>query len=97
LKIRLTPRAESQLSELPAPAARRVVRALRALEAAPHSVIAYPAHGELRDLFYKPVVVHARRWSYRITYESRGNEIWILLIHAPWYAPSLADLRSDDS
>jgi len=76
------------------PAARRVARALRALEAAPRSGIAYPPDTELGDLFYKTVVVSPRRWSYRVTYEIRGDEIWVLLVHPPWHEVTAADFET---
>lgn len=96
MKIHLTPRVERQLRDLPPPAARRVLSALRALEAAPRSGLAYPPETAFRDLFYKNVVVQPRRWSYRITYEVRDDGIWILLLHPPWRVVTRADLTPPD-
>jgi hypothetical protein len=31
------------------------------------------------------VVVRARRWSYRITYELREAELWVLYLYPSWY------------
>ncbi|MBI2893579.1 MAG: hypothetical protein HYY06_08495 [Deltaproteobacteria bacterium] len=78
MKVLLTPRAESQLLALPEPAARKVVRALRALQGAPRSGCPYPDDSPFRGAFYKVVVVKARRWSYRITYDIHGEVLWAM-------------------
>jgi hypothetical protein len=44
------------------------------------------------------VIVQARRWSYRITYEVRGEVLWIRYLYPSWHPathPDLAD-RDDD-
>jgi len=99
LKVLLTPRAESQLAELPVPAARRVVSALRILEGAPRSGRPYPEDSPFRGLFYKTVVVKARRWSYRVTYGIEGDAVWIYYLYPSWYPathPGLAGRRPDE-
>jgi mRNA-degrading endonuclease RelE of RelBE toxin-antitoxin system len=99
LKVLLTPRAEKQLLELPEVAGRRVVRALRALSAAPRSGRRYPEDSPFRGSFYKVVVVRARRWSYRITYDFRGEALWVRYLYPAWYPlthPDVAKLPEDD-
>ena len=64
MRVVLTPVAEGQLAALPAPAARRVVEALRSLQAAPSSGQPYPEDSPFRGDYYKTVVVRARRWAY---------------------------------
>jgi mRNA-degrading endonuclease RelE of RelBE toxin-antitoxin system len=85
LRVVLTPVAEDQLAALPAPAARRVVEALRSLQAAPRSGQPYPEDSPFRGDYYKTVVVRARRWAYRITYTVRGDVIWIRYLYPSWY------------
>lgn len=92
MEVRLSPRAESQLAALPRPAARRVVEALRLLGGAPRSGRPYPPDSELRGLFYKVIVVKLRRWSYRITYEIRGEAIVVYFLHPSWYPATHLDL-----
>lgn len=94
MKVHLTPRAERQLEALPASAARKLVRALRGLAAAPRSGRAYPDDSPFRGAFYKNVVVRARRWSYRLTYELRGDTLWVRFIHPSWYPLTHPDLAS---
>ncbi len=99
MKVVLTAAAENQLRALPVPAARRVVRSLRQLQVAPRSGRAYPDDSPFRGAYYKVVVVRARRWSYRISYEVRGDALWIRSIHPSWYPlthPGLAALPPDD-
>ena len=99
MKILLTPLAESQLAALPAPAARRLVKALRLLQAAPRSGLPYPDDSPFRGARYKTVVVRARRWSYRITYTVATGELWILYVHPSWYPmthPGLAGAAPPD-
>lgn len=98
MRVVLTPVAEDQLAALPAPAARRVVEALRALQAAPRSGQPYPDDSPFRGDHYKTVVVRARRWAYRITYTLRDDVIWIRYLYPSWYPlthPGLAG-RDDD-
>ena len=98
MRVALTPFVESQLAALPAPAARRVVEALRLLETAPRSGQPYPEDSPFRGNDYKTVVVRARRWAYRITYSLRDSEIWVRYLYPSWYPlthPGLAR-RSDD-
>lgn len=98
MRVVLTPVAESQLAALPAPAARRVVEALRLLQTAPHSGQRYPEDSPFRGDHYKTVVVRARRWAYRITYTLRDDVIWIRYLYPSWYPlthPGLAE-RDDD-
>lgn len=99
MKVLLTPRAEAQLAELPAPAARRVASALRILETAPRSGRPYPEDSPFGGLFYKTVVVRARRWSYRVTYGIERNVVWIYYFYPSWYPathPDLARRRPGD-
>ena len=97
MKVRLTPRAERQLVALPEPAARRVVSGLRLLQGAPRAGRLYPEDSEFRGLFYKMVVVRARRWTYRITYEVRSDELVVLYLYPSWYPPTHLDrLRALD-
>jgi mRNA-degrading endonuclease RelE of RelBE toxin-antitoxin system len=96
LRIRLTARAERQIAELPVPAARKVVVALRALGAVPDSGRRYPDDSDFRGLHYKLVVVRARRWSYRITYEIRTGEIVIYYLYPSWYPATHPDLAARD-
>lgn len=85
MRVVLTPVAEGQLAALPAPAAQRVVKALRSLQAAPRSGQPYPEDSPFRGDYYKTVVVRARRWAYRITYTVRGGVIWIRYLYPSWY------------
>jgi mRNA-degrading endonuclease RelE of RelBE toxin-antitoxin system len=94
LKVRLNPRAERQLAALPRPAAQRVVSALRLLQATPTLGRAYPEDSEFRGLFYKLVVVRARRWSYRVTYVVRADEVVVLYLYPSWYPLTHHDLVS---
>ncbi len=93
LKVLLTPRAESQLDALPEPAARRVVEALRVLAGAPRSGQPYPHDSPFRGLFYKNVVVRARRWTYRLTYEidAAGDALWVHYLYPSSYPPTHPD------
>jgi mRNA-degrading endonuclease RelE of RelBE toxin-antitoxin system len=93
LKVLLTPRAESQLAALPQPAARRVVEALRILAGAPRSGQPYPADSPFRGLLYKNVVVRARRWSYRLTYEhdEGAGAIYVHYLYPSSYPPTHPD------
>lgn len=97
MRVRLNPRAESQLAELPAVAARRVVDALRILAAVPRSGRRYPDDSELAGLLYKLVVIRARRWTYRITYEIRSDEVVIFYLYPSWYPATHPDLASEPS
>lgn len=58
----------------------------------PRSGRPYPADSDFRGLHYKTVVVRARRWSYRITYEIGADELVIYYFYPSWYPPSHADL-----
>jgi hypothetical protein len=94
LKVILAPLAGRQLANLPVPAAERVVRALRLLQAAPLSGLAYPDDSPLRGSRYKTVVARARRWSYRITYTLHRQELWVRSLNPSWYPlthPGLVD------
>ena len=88
MKVRLTALAERQLRELPVPAARKVVKALRLLEAAPRSGRAYPDDSPFRGLRYRVVIVRARRWTYRLTYEVLDGELWVYYVAPAWYPPT---------
>jgi len=92
LKVRLNPRAEAQLAALPAPAARRVVSALRALQTSPRSGRGYPADSEFYGLFYKTVVVRSRRWAYRVTYALAGDALIVFYLYPSWYPTTHPDL-----
>jgi mRNA-degrading endonuclease RelE of RelBE toxin-antitoxin system len=94
LRVILTPLAERQLAELPAPAGKKLVESLRRLQAAPHSGPAYPDDSPFRGARYKIVVVQARRWTYRITYTLKEDEIWVRYVYPSWYPlthPGLAE------
>lgn len=93
MKVLLTPRAESQLGALPDLAAKRVVVALRILGGAPRSGQPYPTDSPLRGLFYKNVVVRARRWTYRLTYEldEDNDAIWVHYLYPSSYPPTHPD------
>lgn len=98
MRVVLTPFAENQLAALSAPAARRVVEALRLLQSTPRSGRPYPEDSPFRGDHYKTVVVRARRWAYRITYSLRSNEIWIRYVYPSWYPlthPGLARRDND--
>lgn len=92
-KVLLTPRAESQLDALPKPAARRVVEALRILAGAPRSGLPYPTDSPFRGLYYKTIVVRARRWSYRLTYEIGDGDgaIFVHYLYPSSYPPAHPD------
>lgn len=92
MKVYLTPRAESQLRALPEPAARRLVKAFRALEAAPRSGRPYPHDSPFAGSYYKTVVLRTRRWSYRITYDLQGEDLWIRYVYPSWYPLTHPDL-----
>lgn len=98
MKVILAPLAERQLADLPVPAAERVVKALRLLQATPLSGPPYPDDSPLRGARYKTVVVRARRWSYRITYTLQRQELWVRSLHPSWYPlthPGFADPVDD--
>lgn len=97
MKIRLAPDAENQLRALPAPAARRVISALRILQRVPQSGRRYPDDSPFRGSFYKTVVVRARRWSYRVIYDILADVVWVRFIVPSSYPLTHPDLvRSDD-
>ena len=83
--VLLSRRAEEQLRALPAPAAKKVVRALRVLAAVPHSGRRESDVSHYRGLMSKVVRIR-RDWSYRVIYEIR--ERWIMVHHI---APSWSD------
>ena len=98
MRVVLTPLAETQLAALPAPAAARVVKALRLLQVAPHSGQSYPDDSPFRGSHYKTVVVRARRWAYRITYTPRDDAVWVRYLYPSWYPlthPGLAPTGDD--
>lgn len=101
MKVILTPRAESQLAALPPPAEKRVVEALRILAGAPRSGQPYPEDSPFRGMRYKNIVVRARRWSYRLTYELADEDaaIWVHYLYPSSYPPTHPDFgrrRSED-
>jgi hypothetical protein len=99
LKVLLTPRAESQLAALPEPAAKRAVDALRILARAPRSGLPYPEQSPFRGLFYKTIIVKARRWSYRVTYGLATDAIHVYYLYPSWYPathPGLPGHRLDE-
>ncbi len=65
------------------------------LQATPKLGRAYPADSEFRGLFYKLVVVRARRWTYRVTYELRRDELVVLYLYPSWYPQTHVDLATD--
>jgi hypothetical protein len=76
-----------------------VVAALRLLAAAPRSGRPYPVDSPFRGSFYKNVVVRSRRWSYRVTYDVRGEVLWIRYLYPSWYPmthPGVASLPPDE-
>lgn len=87
------PRAVDQLRELLEPAARRVVEALRLLQATPHIGRRYPDDSPFRGLHYKVVVVRARRWSYRITYSIGTDEVVVRYLYPSSYPVMHPDFR----
>ena len=92
MKILLTPRADGQLRALPAPAARKVVKALRLLQRFPRSGQGYPDDSPFSGSHYKVVVVRARRWAYRVTYDLRGDTLWVRYLYPSWYPLTHPDL-----
>lgn len=98
MRVVLTPLAEDQLAALPGPAARRVVEALRLLQAAPRSGQRYPEDSPFRGSYYKTVVVRAKRWAYRLTYTLHGDALWVRYVYPSWYPMTHPDLarRGDD-
>jgi hypothetical protein len=46
-------------------------------------------------LFYKVIVVRARRWSYRITYEIRADELVVFYLYPSWHPTTHPDLATD--
>ncbi len=93
-RVLLTPRVESQLDALPDPAARKAVSALRILASVPHSGLPYPEQSPFRGLFYKTIVVKARRWSYRVTYGIEEDAIEVHYLY-PATHPGLAGRHRD--
>jgi hypothetical protein len=72
---------------------------LRLLGAAPRSGCPYPDDSPFRGSFYKNVVIRARRWSYRITYDVVGDEVWVRYLYPSWYPmthPGIAGLPMDE-
>jgi hypothetical protein len=63
------------------------------LGGAPRSGRGYPDDSPFRGLFYKTIVVRARRWSYRVTYEPRGDVLWVLYVLPSWYPLTHPDAR----
>lgn len=52
----------------------------------------YPDDSEFRGLFYKIVVVRARRWAYRVTYEIRSGELVVMYLYPSGYPATHLDL-----
>jgi len=52
----------------------------------------YPDDSEFRGLFYKIVVVRARRWAYRVTYEVRSGELVVMYLYPSGYPATHLDL-----
>ena len=53
----------------------------------------------LQGLFYKTIVVKARRWSYRLTYGIVGDVVWVHYLYPSWHPEThsgLARRRFDD-
>ena len=96
MRVVLTPLAEQQLAALPAPAAARVVKALRLLQNAPRSGQPYPADSPFRGSYHKTVVVRTRRWAYRITYTLRDDVVWIRYLYPAWYPLTHPGLAQGD-
>lgn len=96
MRVVLTPLAEHQLGALAEPAAARVVKALRLLQAAPRSGQPYPDDSPFRGAYYKIVVVRARRWSYRVTYSLRGDVVWVRYLYPSWYPLTHPGLAGPD-
>ena len=69
-----------------------MVSVLRLLQATPGLGRPYPNDSEFRGLFYKVVVVRARRWSYRVTYEIRADELVVMYLYPSWYPVTHLDL-----
>lgn len=94
MKVRLTPRADAQLRALPDRAARRLVDALRLLEAAPRSGRPCPDDSPFAGSYFKHVVLRARRWSYRITCDlvEEDDEIWVRYVYPSWFPLTHPDL-----
>jgi len=67
---------------------------LRLLQVAPRSGVPYPADSPFGGAFYKLVVVQARRWSYRITYEVRGDVLWVRYVYPSWHPATHPDLAT---
>lgn len=77
--------AERQLRELPPPAARKVLEALRVLAGVPHSGIALPDESPFSGLMVKVVRVR-RGWSYRVLYEICPRWLFVHAIAPSWLA-----------
>lgn len=79
MNVRLQPIAVDQLRALPAPAARKVLAALRVLAVVPHSGRRLRDDSAVGGLMQKIVRIR-RGWSYRIVYEIHVAQIDVLLI-----------------
>ena len=62
------------------------------LERFPRSGQRYPADSPFYGSFYKTVIVRARRWTYRITYDLRGDELWVRYMCPSCYPLTHPDL-----
>jgi hypothetical protein len=50
-------------------------------------------------MLYAIVVLRARRWTYRLTYEIRGEEVQVLYLYPSWYPlthPDIVAIPDDD-
>lgn len=63
------------------------------LEVTPRSGRPYPKDSPFAGSFYKNVVLKARRWSYRVTYDLVGDELWVRYVHPSWYPLTHPDLK----
>ena len=96
MDLRLTPRAASQLAELGQPAAKKLGRALRILQAVPHSGQPYPEGSRFHGSYYKVVAVRTRRWTYRVTYTIVNDVVWVRFIYPSWHPRTHPGSRSRD-
>jgi hypothetical protein len=58
----------------------------------------YPDDSPFSGAYHKSAVVRAPRWSYRITYTLRADQLWVRYLYPSWYPlthPGLAR-RGDD-
>jgi hypothetical protein len=62
------------------------------LQRFPRSGRKYPDDSPFSGSRYTLLVVRARPWAYRVTYDVRGDTIWVRYLYPSWYPLTHPDL-----